>query len=55
MNQPTWPEYYNDDEGCNITNSNSEKTYGIKYMTNGIAQAIIRKEYYTRMTININK
>lgn len=53
--QPTWPEYYNDDEGGKITSSNSEKTYGIKYMTNGIAQAIIRKEYYTRMTININK
>lgn len=53
--KPTWPKYYNDDEGSAISASNSEKTFGIKYMTDGIADAIIRKDYYTRMTININK
>ena len=54
-NVPIWPELYNDDEGTEITDKNADKTYGIKYMTNGIASAIIRKDYYTRMTININK
>lgn len=52
---PTWPKQYNDDEGNEITEDNADKTYGIKYMTDGIASAIIRKDYYTRMTININK
>lgn len=52
---PTWPHQYNDDEGDEITDENADKTYGIKYMTDGIASAIIRKDYYTRMTININK
>lgn len=52
---PTWSAYYNDDEGNAIDNSNADKTFGIKYMTDGIAEAIIRKNYYTRMTININK
>lgn len=52
---PKWPEIYNDDEGSTISDSNAHKTFGIKYMTDGIAEAIIRKNYYTRMTININK
>ena len=52
---PRWPEQYNDDEGNEISEDNSNKTFGIKYMTEGIADAIIRKDYYTRMTININK
>lgn len=52
---PTWPDAFNDEEGNEISEDNSEKTYGIKYMTDGIASAIIRKNYYTRMTININK
>ena len=52
---PTWPEYYNDDEGNQLSDTNSDKTFGIKYMANGIASAIIRQNYYTRMTININK
>ena len=52
---PTWPEQYNDDEGDEISENNANKTFGIKYMTEGIADAIIRKDYYTRMTININK
>lgn len=52
---PTWPEQYNDDEGNEISEDNANKTFGIKYMTDGIANAIIRKAYYTRMTININK
>lgn len=52
---PTWPEQYNDDEGHAITDENANKTYGIKYMTDGISSAIIRKDYYTKMTININK
>ncbi len=53
--KPDWPEYYNDNDGNAISDSNAEKTFGIKYMTDGIAEAIIRKDYYTRMTININK
>ena len=53
--KPVWPEYYNDDEGTVISDSNADKTFGIKYMADGIAEAIIRKDYYTRMTININK
>lgn len=53
--KPVWPEYYNDDEGTAISDSNADKTFGIKYMADGIAEAIIRKDYYTRMTININK
>lgn len=52
---PTWPAHYNDEDGNGIDESNAEKTFGIKYMTDGIAEAIIRKNYYTRMTININK
>lgn len=52
---PNWPEIYNDDEGNTISDSNANKTFGIKYLTDGIANAIIRKNYYTRMTININK
>ena len=52
---PKWPEIYNDDDGNTISVSNADKTFGIKYMTDGIAEAIIRKNYYTRMTININK
>lgn len=52
---PTWPEQYNDNDGEEITDENADKTYGIKYLTDGIASAIIRKDYYTRMTININK
>lgn len=52
---PKWPELYNDDEGNEITEDNADKTFGIKYMTEGIASAIIKKNYYTRMTININK
>lgn len=52
---PKWPEIYNDEEGNSITESNANKTFGIKYMTSGIAEAIIRKNYYTRITININK
>lgn len=52
---PKWPEQYNDDEGNEISEENANKTFGIKYMTEGIADAIIRKNYYRRMTININK
>lgn len=52
---PTWPEQYNDNEGNEISAENADKTYGIKYMTDGFASALIRKNYYTRMTININK
>lgn len=52
---PTWPEHYNDDEGNQLSDANSDKTFGIKYMTKGIASAIIRQNYYTRMKININK
>lgn len=52
---PTWPEQYNDNDGNEITDENADKTYGIKNMTDGIASAIIRKDYYTRMKININK
>lgn len=52
---PTWPELYNDDEGNEISDDNADKTFGIKYMAEGIASAIIKKNYYTRMTININK
>ena len=52
---PKWPELYNDNEGNEITENNAGKTFGIKYMTEGIASAIIKKRYYTRMTININK
>lgn len=52
---PTWPELYNDNQGNKITEGNADKTFGIKYMAEGIASAIIKKNYYTRMTININK
>lgn len=52
---PAWPKQYNDDDGNEITDINADKTYGIKYMTEGIASAIFRKDYYARMTININK
>lgn len=52
---PKWPELYNDEEGNEITDSNADKTFGIKYMAEGIASAILKKNYYTRMTININK
>lgn len=52
---PKWPTLYNDEDGNAIDESNADKTFGIKYMTDGIAEAIIRKNYYTRMFININK
>lgn len=53
--KPKWPEIYNDYEGSEVTDENAEKTFGIKYMTDGVAEAIIKRNYYTRMTININK
>jgi hypothetical protein len=52
---PRWVEIYNDETGEALTDATAEQTYGIKYLVNGIAEAIIRKPYYTRMTININK
>ena len=52
---PKWPTLYNDEDGNAIDESNADKTFGIKYMTDGIAEAIIRKNYYTRLFININK
>lgn len=53
MGVPLWPEVYNDSVGGPITAANSEQTFGIKYMTEGVAQAILRDNYYTMMTINI--
>lgn len=55
MGVPLWPEDYNDPDGGPITDINSEQTFGIKYMTDGVAQAILRDNYYTMMTVNINK
>lgn len=55
MGVPRWPEDYNDPDGGPITEANSEQTFGIKYMTDGVAQAILRDNYYTMMTVNINK
>ena len=52
---PKWPQYYNDDDGNEITDNNADKTFGIKYMTEGISSAILKSNYYTRMIININK
>jgi hypothetical protein len=52
---PIWPKACNDDDGNEVTDENADKTYGIKYMTEGIANAIIGKNYYTRMTFYINK
>ena len=52
---PKWPTLYNDEDGNAIDESNADKTFGIKYMTDGIAEAIIRKNYYTRLFINIKK
>ena len=52
---PTWPQQYNDDEGNEITDENADKTFGIKYMTDGIFETFASKDYYARMTININK
>jgi len=52
---PKWPIQYNDEDGGAITDANANKTYGIKYMTNGIASTFSKNDYYTRMTININK
>lgn len=52
---PTWPSHYNDDEGNEITDDNANKTFGIKYMTDGIFEAFSSSDYYTKMTININK
>ena len=54
-NVPTWLDHHNDEAGDAISESNADKTFGIKYMTNGIAEAILRQSYYTRFTININK
>ena len=51
----TWPQQCNDDEGNEISDENADKTFGIKYMTDGIFEAFSSKDYYTRMTININK
>ena len=52
---PKWPQHYNDDDGNEITDNNADKTFGIKYMTEGISSAILKSNYYTRMIININK
>lgn len=52
---PSWPQYYNDETGEAVSDGNAEKTFGIRHMTDGIAGAMIRENYYTRMTININK
>lgn len=52
--QPTWVATMNDEQGLALDASTAEKTFGIKYLVNGFAGAILReKPYYTRMTVNI--
>lgn len=51
----TWPQQCNDDDGNEITDANADKTFGIKYMIDGIFEAFSSRNYYTKMTININK
>ena len=53
--KPSWPQLCNDDEGNEVTDENADKTFGIKYLTDGIYEALASKDYYTKMTININK
>ena len=52
---PNWPTIYNDEVGSTLNEDNTDKTFGIKHLTDGIAEAMIRRNYYTRMVININK
>jgi hypothetical protein len=56
MNVPQWVEAMNDNDGLDINTPGAEqKTYGIKYIINGIYEAYIReKNYYTDIKININ-
>ncbi|MDR1884538.1 MAG: hypothetical protein LBR26_17455 [Prevotella sp.] len=56
MNIPEWVEQMNDDIGLNINaNDAMGKTYGIKYLINGVYEAFTKKEnFYTEIKISIN-
>ena len=53
---PEWVELMNDNEGLDInTNEAMSKTYGIKYLINGVYEAFTQKDnFYTEVKININ-
>lgn len=56
MNIPEWVDQMNDDEGLDINaNDAMGKTYGIKYLINGVYEAFTQKEnFYTEIKISIN-
>jgi hypothetical protein len=53
---PSWVEAMNDDVGLDIHAPGAmQKTYGIKYIMNGIYEAFTKDHpYYTNITVNIN-
>lgn len=53
---PQWIDDYNDKDGIGINESNSQKTYGVKYLLSGIYEAFTKDgEVYTDLIVNINK
>lgn len=55
-NVPRWVEEINDEEGINIKADGAMgKTFGIKYLINGVYEAFTQKnEYYTDIKISVN-
>ena len=51
---PTWPHLYNDPTGLSLGEGNKDKTFGILQMINGLTEAVVRKDHYTKFGININ-
>jgi hypothetical protein len=56
MAVPEWVEQMNDDEGLDINIGEAmSKTYGIKYLVNGVYEAfMIHGDYYSEIKVNIN-
>ena len=52
---PDWVEAYNDSEGIGLPEENYDKTFGIKYLIEGVNAAFKRfSDYYTNFEIQIN-
>jgi hypothetical protein len=54
---PEWAETYNDDNDIELTDLNNRKTYGLKYLFNGVQQGLTARSsgIYTEMNINLKK
>ena len=54
-NMPKWIYAFNDEDGSNINADRAmEKTYGLKYLAEGVYDAFAKSDKYATITININ-